>query len=343
MGTVTAARRAVRYQPIRAKLVVSMSAFGILMVVVCTVAPLIGSTPVILGRALDRSIPFADNLDAQIFFIARFPRVLAAALIGATLASAGVVFQALLRNPLADPFTLGISGGASAGAMIAIVLGASVAAPPVPVASLIGAALGASIVYRLATLRRAPLSTAVLLLAGVTLNAFFGAAIMGLQYIADFTEVARAARWLMGNLDVGGFRPILATLPLVVPAVAIFAWLPSSLNVLSLGADAAAARGVDVHRAQKLSFLGAALATAGAVSLAGPVGFVGIIVPHMVRLMVGGDHRIVLPASALLGASFLVTCDLIARTAVPAVELPVGIVTAVIGGPFFLWLLVRNG
>jgi len=130
---------------------------------------------------------------------------------------------------------------------------------------------------------------------------------------------------------------------LIIPAVMLFALLPSSLNVLSLGTDAAAARGVDVHRTQRLAFLGAALATAGAVSLAGPVGFVGIIVPHMVRLIVGGDHRIVLPASALLGAAFLVTCDLIARTAFGAVELPVGIITAVIGGPFFLWLLVRRG
>jgi iron complex transport system permease protein len=343
MATV-AATEPIKYRPIRTKLMASLAGFGALTIAVCVLAPLVGSTPVSLGRALDRSIPFADNLDAQIFFIARLPRVLAAALIGATLASAGVVFQALLRNPLADPFTLGISGGASAGAMLAIVLGASIGGvPPLPIASLIGAALGATIVYRLATLRRAPLSTSILLLAGVTLNAFFAAAIMGLQYIADFTEVARAARWLMGNLDVGSFRPILATLPLVLPAAIVFARLPSSLNVLSLGPDAAAARGVDVHAAQRLAFLGAALATAGAVALAGPVGFVGIVVPHMVRMMVGGDHRLVLPASALVGATFLVLCDLVARTAVSSVELPVGIITAVIGGPFFLWLLVRNG
>jgi iron complex transport system permease protein len=344
MSAARALQPVLRYRPVRTKLVASLLGFGILAAAVCLLAPLVGSTPISLMRAFDRSVPFAENVDAQIFFIARLPRVLAAAMIGATLASAGVVFQALLRNPLADPFTLGISGGASAGAMTAIVLGASIAAvPPVPVASLLGAALGATIVYRLATLRRAPLSTSVLLLAGVTLNAFFAAAVMGLQYVADFTEVARAARWLMGDLDVGSFGPLLATLPLLIPAVAIFALLPSSLNVLSLGSDAAAARGVDVHRSQRLSFLGATLATAGAVSLAGPVGFVGIIVPHMVRLVVGGDHRILLPASALLGAAFLVACDLIARTAVASIELPVGIITAVIGGPFFLWLLVRQG
>jgi iron complex transport system permease protein len=344
VAIATATPRTVAYRPIRTRLVASLTGFALLTVAICIVAPLVGSTPVSLARALDRSIPFADNVDAQIFFIARLPRVLAAVVIGATLAAAGVVFQALLRNPLADPFTLGISAGASAGAMAVIVLDLAVTVvPPVPVASLIGAAVGASIVYRLATLRRAPLSTSILLLAGVTLNSFFGACVMALQYVADFTQIARAARWLMGDLDVGSFTPILATLPLVIPAFAIFATLPSALNVLSLGADAAAARGVDVHRAQRLAFLGSALATAGAVSLAGPVGFVGIIVPHLVRQIVGGDHRILLPASALAGAAFLVACDLIARTAVTSTELPVGIVTAVIGGPFFLWLLVRKG
>ena len=320
----------------------AVGGFAALALLVCALAPLAGSTHISLLRVLDRSLPFADNLDAQIFVVARLPRVLAAALVGAALAASGVVFQALLRNPLADPFTLGISAGASAGAMLAIVLGASATgAPPVALASLAGAALGASIVYRLATLRRAPLSTSVLLLAGVTLNAFFAAAVMGLQYAADFTQIARAARWLMGDLDVGSFIPLAVTLALVIPAALLFATLPSALNLLSLGDDAAAARGVDVPRAQRLAFLGAGLATAGAVSLAGPVGFVGIIVPHLVRLLVGGDHRIVLPSAALLGASFLVVCDLVARTALAPIELPVGIVTAIIGGPFFLWQIGR--
>jgi iron complex transport system permease protein len=332
------------FRPVGARLLTSLVGFGGATLAACLVAPLVGTTPLDLARAFDRSIPFSDNVDAQIFFLARLPRVLAAATIGGTLASAGVVFQALLRNPLADPFTLGISAGASAGAMLAIVTGVTFGGrSPVPMASLIGAVIGAAIVYRLATLRRAPLSTSVLLLAGVTLNAFFAAVTMTLQYVADFTQVARAARWLMGDLDIGGLTPLAAALPLLVPAALMFACLPSSLNVLSLGADAAAGRGVDVHRVQRLSFVGAALATAGAVALAGPVGFVGIIVPHIVRLLVGGDHRVVLPASALGGATFLVLCDLLARTAVRSAELPVGIVTALIGGPFFLWLLVRRG
>ena len=138
-------------------------------------------------------------------------------------------------------------------------------------------------------------------------------------------------------------RPILGALPLVGVAFLVFALLPSSLNLLSVGADTAATRGVDVARTQRLAFLSAALATSAAVSLAGPIGFVGIVVPHLVRLMTGVDHRIVLPASALFGAAFLVACDLVARTVLAPVEVPVGVVTAMLGGPFFLWLLVRRG
>ena len=186
------------------------------------------------------------------------------------------------------------------------------------------------------------MSTTVLLLAGVTLNAFLSALILFAQYLADFAEVYRAARWLMGDLDVGGFDPILGALPLLLAAFVGFATLPSSLNLLSVGADLAASRGVDVARAQRWAFVSASLATGAAVAVAGPIGFVGIIVPHLVRLLVGADHRVLLPASALFGAAFLVVCDLGARTLMAPVEIPVGVVTALIGGPFFLWLLVRH-
>jgi iron complex transport system permease protein len=186
------------------------------------------------------------------------------------------------------------------------------------------------------------MSTSVLLLAGVTLNAFFSALIMFAQYIADFAQIQAAFRWLMGDLDVGGFGPVVAALPLVGAAFVMFAWLPAPLNLLSLGNEAAAARGVDVARAQRLAFVSASLATSAAVSLAGPIGFVGIVVPHLVRLLVGVDHRIVLPASALFGAAFLVACDVVSRTLLAPVEIPVGVITAMIGGPFFLWLLVTR-
>ena len=330
---------------IRTRLAMTLGGFGLLAVVTVMLAPLVGSTPISLARVFDRTIPFADNVDAQIFFVARMPRVLAGACVGATLAAAGVVFQAMLRNPLATPFTLGVSAGASLGAMLVIVLGAAATVGPfsaVPLASLGGAAVAAAIVYRLATMQGQAISTSVLLLAGVTLNSFFSALIMFVQYIADFAQVYRAVRWLMGDLDVGSFEPIAAALPLMLVAFALFAALPSSLNLLSVGTDLAATRGVDVARTQRLAFVSASLATAAAVSLAGPIGFIGIVVPHLVRLLVGVDHRIVLPASALFGAAFLVACDLVARTIIAPVEVPVGVVTAMLGGPFFLWLLVKR-
>lgn len=330
---------------IRERFVSIVLGYGALAAAACLVAPLVGSTHISLARAFDRSIPFADNVDAQIFFVARMPRVLTGAIVGSTLASAGVVMQALLGNPLATPFTLGVSTGAALGAVLAITFGGSVAAgslASVPLASLAGAVIASAIVYALATRPGHPISTMVLLLAGVTLNAFFSALILFVQYAADFTQTYRTIRWLMGDLDVGGFGPIIAALPLLLVAFGLFAFLPRSLNLLSVGADTAATRGVDVGRTQRLAFLSASLATAAAVSLAGPIGFVGIVVPHLVRLMVGVDHRIVLPASALFGAAFLVGCDLIARTVLAPVEVPVGVVTAMLGGPFFLWLLVRK-
>jgi iron complex transport system permease protein len=338
-----------RYAPrrsIRARLAVTLFGFGLLALATCTVAPLVGSTQISLARVFDRSIPFRDNVDAQIFWVARMPRVVAGALVGAALAAAGVVFQAMLRNPLATPFTLGVSAGASLGAMLAIIFGAGIIAGPfsaVPLASLGGAAVAATIVYRLATLQDRAMSTTVLLLAGVTLNSFFSALIMFVQYIADFAQVYRAMRWVMGDLDVGSFQPIVAAFPLIAIAFVIFAMLPSSLNLLSVGADVAATRGVNIVGAQRLAFASASLATSAAVALAGPIGFIGIVVPHLVRLLVGVDHRIVLPASALFGAAFLVVCDLGARTLLAPTEIPVGVVTAMLGGPFFLWLLVRKG
>jgi len=305
-------------------------------------APFLGSTPIALGRVFDRGIPFADNVDAQIFFIARLPRAAAAALVGGTLAAAGVVFQGLLRNPLATPYTLGVSAGASLGAMVAITFNLMLPLGGVAPASLLGALLAVMVVYGLSTVRHRGFSTTVLLLAGVTLNAFFSALILFVQFIGDFAQTYRALRWLMGDLDVADYTPILTALPLVAAAFAVFAWLARPLNLLSMGADAAATRGIDVGRAERLAFFGASLATGAAVSVGGPIGFIGIIVPHLVRLLVGSDHRLVLPASTFFGAAFLVACDAVARIVLAPIELPVGIVTAVIGGPFFLWLLVRK-
>jgi iron complex transport system permease protein len=330
---------------IRRRIFIVISAFAVFTAAVMLWAPTVGSTTISLGRVFDRSIPWDSNVDAQIFFVARLPRVLAGALVGATLAAAGVVLQALLRNPLATPFTLGVSAGASLGAMLAVTMKLEfglLGITSIPLASFAGSLLATAIVYALASSQRRGLSTNVLLLAGVTLNAFFSALILFVQYIADFAEALRAIRWMMGGLDVAGYTPIVAALPFVLVAFAAFAIMPRTLNLLSVGAESAAAKGVDVTSAQRLAFLSASLATGAAVSLGGPIGFIGIIVPHLVRLLVGSDHRIVLPASTLFGASFLVLCDLVARTVMSPLEIPVGVVTALIGGPFFLWLLVKR-
>ncbi len=324
--------------------VVTLASAGV-AVAACLLAPLAGSTSISLSRAFDWSLPWATNVDAQIFFVARLPRVLAAALVGAALASAGVVFQALLRNPLATPFTLGISAGAALGAMLALTFGgvlASAAWATVPAASFLGASGAVLVVYLLSVARHRGFSTNVLLLAGVTLNSLLSALILLVQYFADMTRALQTMRWLLGDLDVASYDPILAALPMLIVACGTFVWLQRSLNLLALGEDHAAGRGLDVLRVQRLAFFSASLATGAAVSIGGPIGFVGIVVPHLVRLLVGADHRLVVPASLGFGAAFLVGCDLVSRTVIAPIELPVGIVTALIGGPFFLWLLVRN-
>ena len=330
---------------VRRQLVMSLAGFGGLALAAIVTAPLVGSTTISLRRALDPSLPFADNVDAQIFFVARLPRTLAGAMVGASLAAAGVVFQGLLRNPLATPFTLGVSSGAALGAMLAITFGWTLGAiglPAIPVASFVGSLGAVAIVYALARARHGGISTTTLLLAGVTMNAFFSALILFVQYFADFAETYRTLRWLMGDLDISAYQPLVAALPLLVVSFALFGWLARPLNLLSLGVDSAETHGMDITRTQRAAFFSASLATGAAVSVGGPIGFIGIIVPHLVRLMVGADHRVVLPASALFGAAFLVGCDILARTVMAPVELPVGVITALIGGPFFLWLLIRG-
>lgn len=323
----------------------TLAGFGGLALVACAVAPLVGSTPIDVRRVFDRSVPFADNVHAQIFFLARLPRVLAAALVGCALALSGVVFQALLRNPLASPDTLGVSAGASLGAMLAIALNADVrlaGVPAVPLASFAGSLGALAIVYALASARRRGSSTTVLLLAGVAITALLSAVVRFVQFVADSNQTLQSTRWLMGSLDVGSYPPLVAALVPTAAAAAAMATLPRMLDLVSVGTESAAARGVNVERAERVALISASLATGAAVSLAGPVAFVGIVVPHLVRLIVGAHHRLVLPAAGLFGAAFLVLCDLLARTLMAPVEFPVGVVTAVIGGPFFLWLLFRR-
>jgi iron complex transport system permease protein len=330
---------------VRRRVITTVAGFGAVTVVTCLLAPLVGSTPIDLTRVFNRTLPFADNVDAQVFFISRLPRVVAAALVGMGLSLSGVVFQALLRNPLASSDTLGVAAGATLGAILAITFHADITLfgiSAVPLASFAGSIGALGIVYGLSTARRRGTSSTMLLLAGIAVAALLAAVGRFVQYLADFTETFRTMQWLMGSLDVASYAPIVAALVPMTIACVGFATLPRVLDLISMGEEAAEARGVDVERAERVALISASMSTGAAVSLGGPVLFVGIIVPHLVRLIVGADHRLVLPASALFGASFLVVCDLIARTIFAPVELPVGIITAMVGGPFFLWLLFRR-
>jgi iron complex transport system permease protein len=330
---------------LRRRLLATVGGFGALTIAVCLTAPLIGSTTIHLSRVFDRTIPFADNVDAQVFFVARLPRVLASALVGSAFAIAGVVFQAFLRNPLASPDTLGVSSGATLGAVVVItfhldtaVLGISA----VPVATFAGAAGALGIVYAMSIARRRGTSSTVLLLAGVALSAFLGALNRFIQVIGDYTDTFRSIRWMMGSMDVGSYTDIVVALVPIAAACIAIGTLPRELDLVSIGAEAAESRGVDVRKAERVALVSASLLTGSAVSLGGPIPFVGIIVPHIVRLIVGANHRLVLPAAALFGGAFLVICDVIARTAFGAAGMPVGAITAFLGGPFFLWLLFRR-
>ena len=318
--------------------------FFLFFLITITVTPLIGSVQIDLEKAFSRDIAFNDNVDANILFLARIPRIILAALTGAALSVAGAILQSLLRNDLAAPFTLGVSSGAALGAVIAISLGLpySIAGiPTVPIAAFLGSLGAISLVFSLARTRTGDFPTPVLLLAGVTANFFFAALVMLIHYLSDFTQSFRIVRWLMGGLDITSYKTLLSISPMIFIGFAVLIFYGRDFNVMSTGIQSAMSRGVEVIKVQKIGFIMASLLTGTVVSLSGPIGFVGLIVPHIVRLIVGPDLRILLPASIFFGASFLIICDTLARTLIAPTEIPVGIITAMLGGPFFVWLLKR--
>ena len=273
----------------------------------------------------------------------RLPRVLLAALVGGALAIAGVAFQALLRNPLAEPYLLGISGGGSFGAVLAIVVLGGAAAPLAgrAPAALVGCLLALGLVYAVAS-RRGALHPATLLLAGVVTNAFFLAALSCVQYAASPEESQAILRWVMGGLSgQGGDETLLlaATAPVALIALLFDA---RRLDLLAFGEETARSLGVDVGACRRRVFLGMSVITAVCVSVSGPIGFVGLIVPHAARMVVGSGHRVLVPAAFCAGAAFLPLADALARVVVAPGELPVGVVTAVVGAPSFVALLVRS-
>ncbi len=279
---------------------------------------------------------------AIILFQLRLPRVLLAMVVGAALATAGAVFQALFRNPMADPAIIGVSSGAALGAILVIVAGAgnALGTMGVPAAAFVGALATGFLVYRLARLGPS-VQVPTLLLAGVAVAAVISAVI---SLIMTFSgqEIRSIYFWLLGGLGARGWQSLQAASPLV--AVGLVAALASvgDLNLAALGEERAAQLGLEVERFKRVMLAIGSLLAAAAVSVSGLIGFVGLMTPHLLRLVVGADHRRLLPASILAGASFLVLADLAARTAVSPQEIPVGAVTAVLGGPFFLYLLRRE-
>ncbi len=274
----------------------------------------------------------------------RLPRILLAFLVGGSLAGVGVALQALLRNPLAEPFVLGISSGAAFGATLAMLLGVGntfLGVSTLPLWAFAGGLLAIMVVYRISVAYRM-LSVHTLLLAGVILNALFSALIMFAISIADPTQAFKMMLWLMGTLTVPEFWTLLTLLVYLACGFLILFWLARPLNILTLGDESARSLGVEVDRIKKLVFVTSALVTGAVVSIAGLIGFVGMVVPHAVRMIVGADHRLLLPVAALAGGAFLTVADTVARTALAPTELPVGVVTALIGGPFFIYLLVQR-
>lgn len=288
--------------------------------------------------------------DGEIFWRLRLPRTIAAFFCGAGLAAGGMVFQAMFRNPLATPFTLGISSGAALGACLYLYLGIGAGFGGLMsgwLASIgsLGAALAGSLLsillVWLVTRARGGFSTPVMLLAGVVVNFFFASLVLLVQYLADMQDLQRMTRWLLGSVT-GIARPRLVDLALLVSVCSIcLGRYLLELDLLATGDELAAARGLNVARTRLALFLLASVMVGGIVSIVGPIGFVGMMVPHACRLWLGWEHQKLLPAVLLAGGTFLVLCDVLARIALAPAELPVGIVTAMLGGPFFLWALFR--
>ncbi len=287
--------------------------------------------------------PRSGDPEASIFWNLRLPRALAGFLAGAALAVSGMAFQAVFRNPLTTESTLGVSSGAAFGAALQTRLGLAPAILGIStdcVFAFFGALLSVALVFGLSRFRKG-LSPTGLLLAGVAVSAFFSSLVLAVQSVSDFFDSYKLLRWLMGGLASADYWTALALLLSAVPCVAVCAFNWRALDLLSAGEDIAASRGVEVRKIRLGLIIGASLTVGGAVSLCGPIGFVGLVAPHICRMLVGHGHRLLIPASLLMGGAMLALCDAAARVWTVPAELPAGAVTALIGAPFFVWLLLK--
>ncbi len=314
---------------------------ALLLVAVMTAGVLVGTQPVSLGHAL--SVSDGPNPDYEILMRVRIPRVILAAIVGAALAGAGVAFQAVLRNPLADPYILGISSGAGLGVILAVIGGFTWTLwgrSPIAIFAFAGALATVGLVWTIGC-RTGRFHVTGLLLAGVVVNACLSAIIMFLTSIAKSQDVYATVFWLMGNMTEEDALTLWIGGGCVAAGLVGLFFISPQLNALSFSPGEAQSMGIDVRRTQLVAFALSAFVTALAVSLSGLIGFVGLIVPHAVRLVLGPDHRQLLPLSSLVGAMFLVIADTVARVIIAPAQLPVGVITAMTGGPVFLFLLLR--
>jgi iron complex transport system permease protein len=284
------------------------------------------------------------TLDAEIFWQLRLPRTLFAFIVGAGLAVSGMTFQALFRNPLATPYTLGVASGGAFAAVLASFFGWTlwIGHYSFPGIFGLGGALGTiALVYSLSRLRRY-FSMEMLLMAGVAINYWMASAVVFIQYASDYTNIFRVLRTLMGGFEGISYASFMELLPFMLPGLWILISHVHELNLMAMGDEIAAGRGLDLEKTRKLLFLATALIVGGSVAICGPIGFVEIMAPYICRLMIGANHRFLMPATFCLGGLLLCVCDTLARTLIAPGEIPVGALTALLGGPFFIWLLLRK-
>ncbi|MDU3913313.1 iron ABC transporter permease [Kluyvera ascorbata] len=310
---------------------------------------LILATLVLVGASQGAlKITFASLQDAHyrdIWLNIRLPRVLLAVLVGGALATAGVIMQGLFRNPMADPGLLGVSSGSALMVGVAIIFPVSLPAAFLLYEQMIFAVVGSLVVCAvifLISLRHHHGGMIQLLLAGIAINALCGAAIGILSYVGDEQQLRQLTLWMMGSLGQAQWPTLLVATSFALPAMVVTAWLATTLNLLQLGDEEAHYLGVNVKRKRQLLLLLSSLLVGAAVSVSGVIGFIGLVIPHLIRMTIGADHRWLLPCSTLAGACLLLVADTLARTLVQPAEMPVGLLTSLIGGPYFLWLILRT-
>nr|WP_028782106.1 iron ABC transporter permease [Thalassobacillus devorans] len=286
----------------------------------------------------------AENIDVIIWEI-RVPRVILALFVGASLSIAGASFQGLLRNPLADPYTIGVSSGAALGAVAVLYFQLSIAflgSYTLPVVAILSGFITMMIVFIITRLSSRDLNIETIILAGIIISAFIGAIISLVIALSDREDMRQILYWLMGNIGMRGWNHVQLIIPFFIVGVILLVSRAHDLNAYALGEEAAGHLGVKVHAGKVLILIGASLLTGASVAVSGSIGFVGLVIPHFVRLIIGPDHKHVLPLSMLTGGGFLVLADLISRSIIAPKELPIGVITALIGAPIFAVLLVRE-